>query len=76
MFFGFRMEINSGGNCFSKNPDFELFKKDFPEVGKIFGELYQSVSSKALDEKTKQLVYLGVLTANRYGPFACILPRL
>lgn len=52
----------------SKNLDFELFKQEFPEVGEIFGELFQSVSSEALDEKTKQLVYLGILTANRYGP--------
>ncbi|MED4531244.1 carboxymuconolactone decarboxylase family protein [Metabacillus fastidiosus] len=52
----------------SKNPDFELFKEEFPEVFNKFGELFQSVSSKALDEKTKQLVYLGILTANRYGP--------
>lgn len=52
----------------SKNPDFERFKEEFPEPAKIFSNLYQSVSSKALDEKTKQLVYLGVLTANRYGP--------
>lgn len=52
----------------SKNPYFELFKEEFPEVAKIFGELFQSVSFEALDEKTKQLVYLGILTANRYGP--------
>lgn len=52
----------------SKNLDFELFKQKFPEVGKVFGELFQSVSSEALDEKTKQLVYLGILTTNRYGP--------
>lgn len=52
----------------SKNPYFEQFKEEFPKVAEVFGELFQSVSSKALDEKTKQLVYLGILTANRYGP--------
>ncbi|MFP7737487.1 carboxymuconolactone decarboxylase family protein [Priestia aryabhattai] len=52
----------------SKNPAFEEFKEDFPETAKIFGELYNSVSGKALDEKTKQLVYLGILTSTRYGP--------
>ncbi|MDC2863150.1 carboxymuconolactone decarboxylase family protein [Bacillus sp. BP-3] len=51
-----------------KNPDFELFKNEFPEVYESFGSVYQSVSSNALDEKTKQLVYLGVLPANRYAP--------
>ncbi|WP_141432208.1 carboxymuconolactone decarboxylase family protein [Bacillus sp. 03113] len=50
------------------NPDYELFKKEFPEPAKVFGELFQAVSSYALDEKTKQLVYLGILTANRYSP--------
>jgi alkylhydroperoxidase/carboxymuconolactone decarboxylase family protein YurZ len=52
----------------SKNPAFEQFKKEFPEVAKIFGQLYESVSDKALDERTKQLVYLGILTAGRYAP--------
>lgn len=52
----------------SKNPYFELFKEEFPEVALVFGELFQRVSSDVLDEKTKQLVYLGILTANRYGP--------
>jgi alkylhydroperoxidase/carboxymuconolactone decarboxylase family protein YurZ len=50
------------------NPAFERFKEEFPEVGKVFGQLYQTVSSKALDEKTKQLVYLGVLATARYSP--------
>lgn len=52
----------------SKNLDFELFKEEFPEQFTSFINLYQSVSSRALDEKTKQLVYLGILTANRYAP--------
>ncbi|SMO32491.1 carboxymuconolactone decarboxylase family protein [Melghirimyces algeriensis] len=52
----------------TKNPAFEEFKQAFPETSTIFAQLYQSVSSKALDEKTKQLVYLAVLTANRYTP--------
>ncbi|MGG3928205.1 carboxymuconolactone decarboxylase family protein [Metabacillus fastidiosus] len=52
----------------SKNPDFKLFKQEFPKVFNKFGELFQSVSSKALDEKTKQLVYLRILTANQYAP--------
>ncbi|MGP7815950.1 carboxymuconolactone decarboxylase family protein [Niallia sp. 01092] len=52
----------------TKNPDYELFKKEFPEQARVFGELFQAVSCHALDEKTKQLVYLGILTANRYAP--------
>lgn len=52
----------------TKNPAFEQFKEEFPDVAKTFGQLYEKVSDKALDEKTKQLVYLGVLTAMRYSP--------
>lgn len=52
----------------TKNPAFEQFKEQFPEVAKLFGQLYDSVSHNALDEKTKQLVYLGILTATRYSP--------
>jgi alkylhydroperoxidase/carboxymuconolactone decarboxylase family protein YurZ len=50
------------------NPIFEQFKTDYPEVGSIFTDLFNSVAGKSLDEKTKQLVYLGILTALRYGP--------
>jgi alkylhydroperoxidase/carboxymuconolactone decarboxylase family protein YurZ len=50
------------------NPEFELFKNEFPEVYASFHQLYRSITSKALDEKTKQLVYLGILTASRYVP--------
>ncbi|MDQ0193557.1 carboxymuconolactone decarboxylase family protein [Paenibacillus wynnii] len=52
----------------SQNPAFETFKHNFPKAYIAFNEMYQSVSSTALDEKTKQLVYLGVLTALRYSP--------
>lgn len=52
----------------SINPSFELFKKEFPEVFSSYGELYRSTSEKDLDEKTKQLVYIGILTACGYGP--------
>ncbi|WP_180955009.1 carboxymuconolactone decarboxylase family protein [Bacillus sp. V3-13] len=52
----------------SKNPAFEQFKEEFPDVYTVFNDLYKTVSSKALDEKTKQLVYLGILTATRYSP--------
>lgn len=52
----------------SRNLAFDQFKEEFPETASIFGQLYQSVSSKALDEKTRQLVYLGILTAVRYEP--------
>lgn len=52
----------------SQNPAYEQFIKEFPDTARVFGELYQSVSPTALDEKTKQLVYLGILTVLRYGP--------
>ena len=52
----------------TKNPAFELFKDNFPEVHASFNQLFQSVSTSALDEKTKPLVYLGVLTTTGYAP--------
>lgn len=52
----------------TKNPAFEQFKEEFPDVFTTFSDLYKTVSSKALDEKTKQLVYLGILAATRYAP--------
>ncbi|MEZ2716280.1 carboxymuconolactone decarboxylase family protein [Niallia circulans] len=52
----------------TKNPVFEQFKEEFPDVFSTFNDLYKTVSSKALDEKTKQLVYLGILTVTRYTP--------
>lgn len=52
----------------TRNPDFERFKEQFPEQSAAFITLFQTVSAKALDEKTKQLVYLGILTAKRYAP--------
>ncbi|WP_141604014.1 carboxymuconolactone decarboxylase family protein [Terrilactibacillus laevilacticus] len=51
-----------------KNPAFEEFKKEFPESGSLFGELFNTVAGKALNEKTKQLIYLGILTTLRYAP--------
>jgi alkylhydroperoxidase/carboxymuconolactone decarboxylase family protein YurZ len=39
----------------------ELFKKESPEVFEAFGGLIQSlISMKALDQKTKQLIYIGM----------------
>lgn len=52
----------------TKNPAFEQFKEEFPDVFTTFSDFYKTVSSKALDEKTKQLVYLGILAATRYAP--------
>ena|GEM_PF-2078342 len=52
----------------SENPVFETFKEQFPDVYKAFDHLFKSTSSQALDEKTKQLIYLGILTATRYAP--------
>lgn len=52
----------------TKNQAFEQFKEQFPDVANVFSQLYETVSHEALDEKTKQLVYLGILTAVRYAP--------
>lgn len=51
-----------------KNAAFERFKEEFPLVGESFSNLYQAVSNKGLDPKTKELIYLGVLTTVRYSP--------
>ncbi|AXC53660.1 MULTISPECIES: carboxymuconolactone decarboxylase family protein [Bacillus] len=59
----------------TKNPAFEKFKEEFPDVFINFSELYKNVSS-TLDEKTKQLVYLGILTAMRYAPAVRVHCRL
>jgi alkylhydroperoxidase/carboxymuconolactone decarboxylase family protein YurZ len=46
-----------------KNP-LEAFYKEAPEVAKAFDEMVQSIrNTKGLDEKTKQLVYIGIKAA-------------
>jgi len=52
----------------SNNPSYDLFKNQFKEVSLAYNELYQSTSKDALDEKTRQLVYLGILTTCGYAP--------
>lgn len=52
----------------TKNPAFKQFKEEFPDAFSAFNNLYKTVSKTALGEKTKQLVYLGILTATRYVP--------
>lgn len=48
----------------SKNP-MDIFRDEAPEVAKAFDGLIQSiVSSKGLDQKTKQLVYIAMKSAN------------
>jgi alkylhydroperoxidase/carboxymuconolactone decarboxylase family protein YurZ len=51
-----------------QNPAYEQFKEELPEVHAAFNDLFQSISSTTLDEKTKQLVYLGILTMTNYSP--------
>lgn len=42
------------------NP-YEVFKKEAPEVSKAFDELIKKmIDLKGLDEKTKQLIYIGI----------------
>ncbi len=46
----------------------DLFQKEAPEVAKAFDGLIQSlVSSKGLDEKTKQLIYIAMKAAQGDG---------
>jgi AhpD family alkylhydroperoxidase len=47
----------------SNNP-MEVFQKEAPQVAKAFDNLIQSlISSKGLDEKTKQLIYIAMKAA-------------
>ena len=47
--------------------EFKKFLKEFPEPGKAYLELFKSVMSRpALDSKTKQLILIGVMTAQNY----------
>jgi len=46
-----------------QNP-IEIFKKEAPEVASAFDELIQTlIQTKALDSKTKQLIYIGIKAA-------------
>lgn len=46
-----------------KNP-FEVFKEEAPEVFNAFNGLVQSlINTKGLDQKTKQLIYIGMKAA-------------
>ena len=43
----------------------ELFRAEAPEVAKAFNELIDAIiASKGLDEKTKQLIYIAMKSAN------------
>lgn len=47
----------------NQNP-FEVFKKEAPEVAEAFDGLIQSlINTKGLDNKTKQLIYIGIKAA-------------
>lgn len=47
--------------------EFELFLDSCPDVGKAYMELFKSVMrSPALDKKTRQLILIGVMTAQNY----------
>jgi AhpD family alkylhydroperoxidase len=47
--------------------EFELFLNSCPDVGKAYLELFKSVmKSPALDKKTRQLLLIGVMTAQNY----------
>jgi AhpD family alkylhydroperoxidase len=47
--------------------EFKKFLKEFPEPGKAYLELFKSVMAQtALDAKTKQLILIGVMTAQNY----------
>jgi AhpD family alkylhydroperoxidase len=49
------------------NPMFDKFKKEYPEVHFAFTKMYNS-SSGTLSEKSRQLIYVGILTCTGYGP--------
>ncbi|MCR8634296.1 carboxymuconolactone decarboxylase family protein [Paenibacillus radicis (ex Xue et al. 2023)] len=52
-----------------KNPDFEFFAEQFPEVSDQFRSLHRSViAQSALDPKTQQLIYISNLAALGYAP--------
>jgi AhpD family alkylhydroperoxidase len=47
--------------------EFSKFLKTFPEPGKAYLELFKSVMTRpALDTKTKQLILIGIMTAQNY----------
>lgn len=47
------------------NP-YELFQKEFPEISTRFNELVEAQKSfEGLDSKTKQLINIAILTANK-----------
>lgn len=47
--------------------EFKKFLKTFPEPGKAYLELFKSVMDRpALDARTKQLILIGVMTAQNY----------
>ncbi|HLB25382.1 MAG TPA: carboxymuconolactone decarboxylase family protein [Nitrospirota bacterium] len=49
--------------------EFQLFLKTFPDAGKAYTSLFQSVMERpALDEKTRQLILIGAMTAQNYPP--------
>lgn len=54
-----------------KNPVFERWKEENPEAAEAFVKFYKlaaGAEQKALDPKTRQLIYIAVLTASRYAP--------
>lgn len=52
-----------------KNPDFEFFAEQFPQVADQFRGLHRSVvAESALDPKTQQLIYISNLAALGYAP--------
>jgi len=47
--------------------EFKKFLKEFPEPGNAYLELFKSVMARpALDARTKQLILIGVMTAQNY----------
>jgi AhpD family alkylhydroperoxidase len=49
--------------------EFDIFLKSCPEAGKAYLELFKSVmKGPALPAKTKQLILIGVMTAQNYPP--------
>jgi len=49
--------------------EFRNFLKSFPETGKAYTDLFGSIMKRpALDEKTRQLILIGVMTAQNYPP--------
>lgn len=63
-----------------ENPAYEQFKEEFPEVAKVFGRLYESVSHKALDagatkEEIKEAMMLAI-PAGGLCDFLSVLPDM